>query len=464
MIPERYGYDLSHKSVIPLNIGRLGSIARLAVLPADSFSGQVNVVARVSPMHRYLLTDLTYDIYWFFTPWRDYYEGKDLNSANAWKRFILSQGRNAGTSGLQRFLFNNDADRRYPYLMIGGGAFRHDIPWSYDRMYECFFEHPDISAHNMFGSPSAPLVKNYPKTGRDADTEASITPVLDTDKDLRWYGRRIMKLRTFETSLRQFKLSSSPTYAIQGNQIDLARLGYEGQKERRVAQQNLQNRRANLQSFMSQVFGVAPRDWNSAIPELLASERATARVSDVISQGDDRLGQKVSHAVAYFELRLPERTFMEHGWLWCVASLRSQPFFRDRGYVLDWNTNYEGLSGDQLFRGLGEGTFTRSMLMRSAGENTTLGYLPHYEEYRQHPNWVHPMFTEEQNTFLFDRTVPTTGKTSLKKTATTSSTPCSATSNSATLSSTAPSTYEAAVLSRPQTAKSSKKHRSLPTS
>ena len=70
MIPERNEYNLSHKSVSTLKLGRLQTITRLAVLPADTFMGKVAILARVSPFERVLLADLTYDIYAFYQPWR----------------------------------------------------------------------------------------------------------------------------------------------------------------------------------------------------------------------------------------------------------------------------------------------------------------------------------------------------------------------------------------------------------
>ena len=310
MIPERNEYNLSHKSVSTLKLGRLQTITRLAVLPADTFMGKVGILARVSPFERVLLADLTYDIYAFFQPWRDYYEGFDLSTTNRWKRFILDQGR-TGNSSLSTFVDSNSSDRRYPYLQISGGSFRKDIPWTYYRMLETAFEHPDVGAHLMLNQPNAPYVKNMPKTGRDADTEASVDPfsVVTPDKPTRWWGERVMKPRTLYTSLRKFRLGVRPQKALTVSAgkvtVDLATLGFEGMKARRLTQQNVVNRRANLQTFLNSVYGVAPRDWNSAIPELLAHQRGKARVSDVISQGDDRLGQKVSHAVAYLELDIP---------------------------------------------------------------------------------------------------------------------------------------------------------------
>ena len=139
MIPERTEYNLQHKSVVALKMGRLQTVSRLPVIPGDTFMGKIGILSRLSPFKKVLLADLQYDAYTFYCPMRDYYEGLGLDSVNVWRRFILDQGR---TTNLGAYL-NTTAQRR-PFLKLTQGTYRRDIPRSYYRFHEGFFEDPDF--------------------------------------------------------------------------------------------------------------------------------------------------------------------------------------------------------------------------------------------------------------------------------------------------------------------------------
>ena len=407
MIPERTEYNLKHKSVVALKMGRLQTVSRLPVIPGDTFMGKIGILSRLSPFKKVLLADLQYDAYTFYCPMRDYYEGLGLDSVNVWRRFILDQGR---TTNLNAYL--NSTDQRRPFLKLTQGTYRRDIPWSYYRFHEGFFEDPDFNAARLFGSNAAPLVKKCKKTGRDSFTESSLDPNLGTsageENPVAWYGEKVSKLKTIYTSLRKEPLGDKPTASLEvssGNvELDMTRLGYEAQKNRRETIQNTYNRRANLQSFYQSVYGTKPRDWNDAFPELVAHQRANARISDVISQGDERLGEKVSHGVAYFELNMPPRFFAEHGWLWTVVVMRTEPFFPDQRYLEDSLVDYWGVTRDPIGFGLGEALLTRGRIDGSKNSSTAgIGYTPHHEELRRVPHWLHPLFTKDENEFVLER-------------------------------------------------------------
>ena len=362
----RQRYDLSHKVMQALKIGRLQTVARIPTVPGDSLSLSVNAFIRLNQLRRPVPFDLRCDLFAFWLPLRWTY--------TALKEMITT-GDNPATS----FTTATMEEGVRACSLLANGLVLSQLPRHIRDDYIRIWNH-------YFRNPSDPEL-----TYVDATYGA-------TQTDNEWYGLPCGAMKTMPTALRynydplqDHLISTADMPASEGHyEIDVRQVPQQLAKWREEMFREWTGKR--FEEVHENLWGVAPPSDAAQVPISLGRSERWFSSTDVNGTAGDDLGKVVGKSVTAARLRCPRKFFREHGTLWAFMLIRPHPVFASERHYLD---DVEHMRQYSALASTPEGAvqlpveLTFADLFWDGDASVKAGWCPNNQWYRTHPSYAH---------------------------------------------------------------------------
>lgn len=392
-------WDLSHKVIQLLRVGRLQTIMRIPVLAGDSLSGSVSAFIRMNNLRRAVPFDLRADIWGFFVPYRFEYE--NLHDT-------LQAERDATSTEVPSLTL---ADH-IPAVLVNGAA-TQTIPkhlvTDYLRVWAHYFRDPH-DGNDPDAVPADTTLNRAYQTGAGTDDDPHVFHPEPR------FGVRIGALKTFHSAMMQKPPrtesipidvvdASANSYALNVTKIPGAMAQWR--------QDTVQDwTAARFEDLHKALFGVSPPVELEKVPDYLGCSKRWLSSIDIDGTAGAELGDVVGKLTGAVTWKLPRKFFREHGTLWVMMGLRPHPVFTQAKHYLDnvsrfrefnslWGTP---VGAKELPRQVDLGD-----IFWDGGSSVTAGYMPSQQFYRTHPSYSH-IDMSETDTGWEGRSTPTTGR------------------------------------------------------
>lgn len=368
---ERSQVDLSHNSLQILEIGRLMGLTRIPVLGGDSFTMNSTFTFRLNQLRRPMTVDMKIDTFAFFCPYRYAYPN--------WVDYMEMGGEEnitfptAGTEP-QYWLCNNTAP--YPRHLWNDAA----------RIWNDYFRDPGVSKIN------------------------GNTPIQDTVTRTR--GLKCFHLKSWGTAQSKLAEINDAEYDVDtsGPSINIYRIQERASRARDKSFRDFVSSR--YIEIMESMTGADVSDYSDDRPELVWKQSEWMSGYDINATAGAELGATVGKGVGIVNFKMPRRFFAEHGTLYVFALVRMPPLFVNAKQYLDnFNRTFRELvpspHSDIPPKHLTMGDVFRD------GSSESLGVIPAYEWYRDHPSYVHYDFYKHDRGWQYLPT-PTTAAATIE--------------------------------------------------
>ncbi len=343
--------DLTHQVLQSSAIGRLTGLMRVPVNAGDSMELSSNIMVRLAQLRRPLAVDVKLDLFAFFCPYRHTY-------GDTWTDYMEAGGKEVAT-----FTTVGTSLLKLQFMLCNEGPYPLHVWADYARIYNQWFKDPAWTAQSETTPPAGPFDDNHR------------------------YGLRIGQLKSWGTAVSKLANNQDSEFDIDtsGATINMYDIQRGQTKLRQEAFRNfISSRYSEIMESMSSM-RVSPEIDKR--PELVWQESQWISGFDINGTAGAELGSAVGKAVGSVNLRIPRRSFVEHGTLLVLAAVRIPAIFTK---ALQWTDNmnraYEdiipgsGINLEPYELELGD-------LWDGAG-STKLGHVPHFEWYRHHPSFI----------------------------------------------------------------------------
>ena len=352
MALRRHKFSMKHYVFTGGRIGQLIPVLRHEVIPGDTWSGTASLLCRLKSMANPVLHPAYFDTYYFYVPNRILWEH--------WEDFITDAG--SANAAVPTVKLTDAQSSFFLYGKASGGAKATD---TFD--FNAFY----LYAYNMI----------WNEFFRDADVDTAValtsTGILAARAMKQIYTKARPKVEQVDVTYQGKVASGTATLQAADTRDALRKL-------------RLAERRA---MFGDRYFDVL-RSWGIRTnyqwldrPEYLGRSRNMVSFSDIPATGPGTnvtVGDLYGHGIVGLHHRMRRKVFPEHGYLVGLALLRFVPLFTNaspwdafKSSQDDyWAPEYEMQSPVSL----------TSSHVANSKDKTHLGYLPKFEEYRQHPN------------------------------------------------------------------------------
>lgn len=350
---EREYCDLSHNSLQVADIGRLMTLTRMPVIAGDSFSMNSKFLFRLNQLRRPLVSDIKMDVFAFFCPYRYTYPN--------WIQYI-EQGTEEGITfpsvgaSSQWWLATNFAP--YPKHLWSDAA----------RIWNFYFRDP-----------------SFPELSLDTPIE---------DEKVRRHGLKVANLKSWGTAQSRLANPDSNHFKLDTSGASITVFDIQ---ERMTNSRNKMFRdfiSSRYVEIMKNLSGAPVHDYSDDRPELIWRESDWMSGYDINATAGNDLGASVGKGVGVVNFNMPRRFFSEHGTLYIMAVLRMPPMFTQTKQFTDNLNRRFSLIVPQESNSI-KPTEIRMSDVFTNGSSESLGYVPAYEWYRDHPSFVHRQFFEQ---------------------------------------------------------------------
>lgn len=351
-MPERSMVDLAHSVQSVLDIGRMQCIARMPVIAGDSFEINSNILIRLNQLRRPLAIDVKADVFLFYCPYR-YTYGQD------WITYIEKGGAEAIT-------FPNITKTRAQHWLQ---------TWQ------------NVMPRHLF----ADACNIWNQWFRDP-AQSEINPdSFDPSVDHSAYGVLVNHLKTWGTAQSKVANFSDDQYAhsIVADKISVQNLQTLVSKARQESYRDFVSSR--YQEIIEGMSGGELHDYADNVPELVWRQESWLSGYDVNGTAGAELGQVAGKGIGSVNFNMPRRFFAEHGTLYMFCVLRMPPMFEwGRQYLDTFNRPFHEVVPT-------DGAMFQPVELKASdvwhgGGSSSLGYVPMWEWYRDHPSYCHPRF------------------------------------------------------------------------
>lgn len=358
---QKWSYDLSHYS---MQCGRIGYLQGLGVIPVvagDEMSLSLNGVFRLSPLRRQLMIDAKVDLFAFYIPHRQIY-GSDWTDfiKDGLDESVTFTGITAQAGGASSHLgVRVAATEEVPLWLVYG----------YNRIWNRYFRHPTA----------------------DGDIKA------DTDKPAALaagFGYGVGHLPSIWNTPIDGEVTSAD-YTVTTAATDMSLLEFAQQKARLSTERRREWYAQRYHDLLKSAWGGWTNIDADERPELVMRNSFWLSGYDVDGTDNASLGTYVGKAAAVGDLRIPRKTFPEHGALWIMGVVRFPPIHEaERPYlcgVID--PSYKEIAGDcDVLAAEGPEIVDVDDYMVGDGHVADVGVAPYGQWYRYHPSHVHQAY------------------------------------------------------------------------
>lgn len=392
---RRSDHDLSFTHSTTFDMGQLVPIAAIDVLPGDTFRTATAALLRVSPQVNPVMHDVEVRIHNWFVPNRILWDD--------WEDFIVG---NEGGATYPVITSAPSANELFDYMgaePVGGGTAYDALPVrAYNLIYNERYRDQDLDLERDENDVSLARVrwaKDYFTTARpnpqqgeaiEVGFSSGLAPVGSPNGAQTAGDVRIVSGSDPDFFDAEHAPSSEALFANLAN----AEGGIDINEWRRAM--SLQRIAEARQYFGSRYedylrwYGINPRDGRLDRPEFIGGGRQRVSFSEVLSTAETQnteVGDLFGHGIAGVRKRPDRKMFEEHGWFISLAFVRPRGVYQTgipkrflRRQPTDfWHRELELLPWQEVK--------TRE-IFGGADAETTFGYVPRYDEYREIQNYV----------------------------------------------------------------------------
>lgn len=391
----RNRYNLSHKSHIVGQIGRLQTVSVIPVVAGDSLEINLNGILRLAPTRKEIVAECQIDICAFYVPHRHAY-GTDWTN-------LITMGLQAPTTLPAGPAVNADSrDPFYLGIRTCGANINKALNYGYNAIYQRYFAVPttasngtwsfantgfypngttsDLSNHRRFGARAArlPHILNGGTLVNGSNAGGFIRNYTEND----WGVQIPQDTPTAGTAL----LDIRDLKAIQSRYRSIQQQNYFDQYYTDVIAQKWDTKGVNTDADQR--------------PTYLGRNTTLLSGHDVDGTDDATLGSYVGKTVGPIRFSMPRRFFPEHGNVWILMLPRFPLVHTKEQHPLlaTAQPDQRILVGDpQVWAGEKVVAYDPGKWM--SGGSTWVPDVdamqqPYGQEYRYQPNRIHPVFEE----------------------------------------------------------------------
>ena len=428
---RRFKHSLSHYRLVTHDLGQLIPVAKMEVLPGDSFQQRTTALVRVTPMQAPVMHPVEIRIHHFFVPMRLL-----MNTPGDWEKFItggkdgLGEGVSLPTmtsTPTTGYLANSLPD--YMGIPPGVPDVQHlAMPIrAFWLIYNEYYRDQDLVEEEPLESlkiPTCAWGKDYftsarpwPQKGPDVtlpiadsapvtfkdDGDSNIYPVISNEAVLNLSGGPAGGGRpvTVEADLTQAESVNinefRKAFALQRYQEARSRYG---------------SRFVDYLAYL----GVRSSDARLQRPEYLGGGKQTIAFSEVLNTTSsvdgatpvDDLGHMAGHGIAALRSNRYRRFFEENGYIISLMSVRPRNI-----YMNTLDRAWSRVTKEDFFQKELEMIGQQEILSKEiyadggVGGQTVFGYQDRYSEYKSHPSSVHAEFRDTFDYWHFARNFET---------------------------------------------------------
>ena len=361
-------WDLSHKVMQAMKIGRLTTVCRIPTLPGDSLSGRVDVFFRANPLRRPVPFDLRLDLLGFWQPYRWTYPTIYSFNTN-WQEVT------APTSAISEVTTKGHIDA----LLLNTGALSGakvpaHLVYDYTRIYNHYFKEPH-------------------------QTDVANTVLDGTDNDTNHYGMPVGNIEDYQSSTN---LTTTPggsgerlepidviNASTNSYALDVSELGHTIAEWRQGRVEQWMGVR--FEEEFAAFFGTRPPAEVAKVPEFLGRSSKWLSSHDIDGTSGDQFGSAIGKMTGYASWRMPRKFFREHGTLFVLACARPRVVWQNARHLLDLSSDFRnGALRNAVPANAAQlpDAMNLSRLFWDGKSGVAAGYHPALQHYRCHPSYV----------------------------------------------------------------------------
>lgn len=377
---DRNLYDLGFETHRIGEMGRLQTLGYIPVVAGDSFEINMDLVFRLAPLRREIVSEVQIDIACFYIPYRHIYPNwnnmvqEGYNTSETWTGFAIgANDRFAPYLGLNR------TDASIPLWIIEG----------YNRIWNRYYRVPSAPPDGNFtlypsGASNASMA--WKKYGRSC---ARLPHVLNNGIALNQAGGASPSQPWRDFSDAQAEVSAA------GGVIDIRDVAQvQGHYRSKIERQWNSERYTDV---LQRVWGTSVNIDADQRPELCFHHRALLSGTEVNGTDDATLGAYIGKTMGRVEFNMPRKMFDEHGTFWMLALLRfptkhtqeTHPLARKVSPASDYL-----MADPNIWKNMAPALATpQDWLTQGTAVGTQPStYEPYGQHYRNQPNFIHAAY------------------------------------------------------------------------
>lgn len=420
---KRSKFNLSHYRLLTGNMGKLYPAGLVEVLPGDTFQHNSSMLLRLSPMAAPIMHPIQVRLHHWFVPHRLVWDG--------WEDFITGgpDGNDASTIPQRQIYNSNFNTKLHDYFGVSqaaandGATTVNALPYlGYNRIWNEFYRDQDLQSevdpdtnNNVLG---VSWEKDYFTTARPWPQKGeAVTLPLGTEADIRFSGSNLGEIGVYgptggdgrlidnESGQSFIKWANTPPAGGGHLYTDLtnASAATVDDLRRAFALQRFAEARARYGSryseYLRYAYGVQPQDARLDRPEYLGGGKVNISISEVLQTAPETdsqigtefgVGDMYGHGIAALRSNAYRRTFLEHGYVFTLVSIRPKSIYMSGVPRHFWKLDREDFFQREL-QHIGQQEVWNGELYGKAAASTlreTFGYQDRYREYKEQPSQV----------------------------------------------------------------------------
>ncbi len=440
---KRYKHSLSHYRLVTHDMGQLIPVAKMEVLPGDSFQQRTSALIRVTPQVAPVMHPVEVRIHHFFTPMRLL-----MDNPGDWEKFITG-GKDGLGEGVVLPTLTSPAGTGYlanslpDYLGIPPGV--PDVQHlampirAFNMVYNEYYRDQDLIEEMPLDELKIPQIawgKDYftaarpwPQKGPDVTlplgekvpikgigVATATGPVAGGErKETGGVTRTYANAWNANDVTHAVQIEADPDLAgFPGIYADLSSAEAVNINEFRkaFALQRYQEARSRYGSrFVDYLayLGVRSSDARLQRPEFLGGGSSTIAFSEVLNTTSsvdgatpvDDLGHMAGHGITALRTNKYRRFFEEHGYIITMMSVRPKNMYMN-ALNRSWSKSVKEDFYQKELEMIGQQEILTKEIYMPGGE-TVFGYQDRYSEYKTHPSTVHAEFRDVFDYWHFGR-------------------------------------------------------------